>query len=159
MNPQYFSADLRDLFRFLGKRGVRYLIIGGEAVIYHGYARLTGDIDIFYSSDDENAFAVYQALADFWGGPPPAVSGMTELTRPGLILQYGRPPNRIDLVNQIDGVTFEEAWPYRIEETITVDGDTVIVNYIGLNALIKNKEASGRDKDRDDLRFLKAKLN
>jgi hypothetical protein len=61
----YFSEDTQDLLRILGAHGVRYLIVGGEAVIFYGHARLTGDIDIFYDPKAENAVKPYAALIDF----------------------------------------------------------------------------------------------
>jgi len=141
----------------LGRSEVRYLIIGGEAVIYHGYARLTGDIDFFYEISEENANRLYESLKQFWSGQVPAINDAAEFLKPGLVLQYGRPPNRIDLINTISGVTFQEAWESRIEEQVAIEDQVVTVHFMGLDALIRNKESTGRDKDRDDLRYLKSK--
>jgi hypothetical protein len=130
-------------------------VAGGEAVIYHGYARLTGDVDFFYDRSGSNPDRLYAALIDFWGGPPPGIAAAAELAQPGLVLQYGVPPNRIDLINDIDGVSFDEAWEGRVEPRMPVAGGEIPVPYLGLPELVRNKEASGRPKDLDDLAYLR----
>ena len=72
-----------------------------------------------------------------------------------MILQFGVPPNRIDLINDIDGVTFADAWPNRLTLTMPVGTSAVEVFLIGINDLIVNKEASGRHQDHEDLKFLR----
>jgi len=137
----------------LHKHEVKYMIVGGEAVIFYGYARLTGDIDFFYERSEENAERLLNVLLEFWNGSVPGLSGDEELLEPGLILQFGVPPNRIDLINQISGVTFEEAWPSR--ETVALSGPSPIpIHYLGIRCLIQNKKSSGRDKDLDDVQHL-----
>jgi hypothetical protein len=101
---------------------------------------------------------LYDALSEFWGGPPPAISGAADLTQPGLVLQYGVPPNRIDLINDIDGVGFDEAWANRLGVTIRHESGDIPINYLGLRELVRNKEASGRPKDLDDLAYLRRSL-
>jgi len=157
MEVPHFSEDLQDFIRLLAKHGVHYVIVGGEAVIYHGYARLTGDVDFFYESSPENAEKLYAALEDFWRGKVPGVKSSEEFLETGTIIQFGAPPNRIDLINSIAGVSFGEAWTKKIEEKIEIKGKAHPVFYIGLKELIRNKEAIGRHKDLDDLRYLKAK--
>ncbi len=157
MNSHHFSPDVLELLSLLNRFQVRYLIVGGEAVIYHGYARLTGDVDIFYEISHENASRLFESLKEFWGGNVPEIKAASEFMQAGLVLQYGRPPNRIDFINKINGITFQEAWDSHIEESIEVSGQRVPIYFIGLDALIRNKEATGRDKDRDDLRFLTSK--
>lgn len=151
----HFSPDTRAFIESLEAHGVRYLIVGGEAVILYGHARLTGDADFFYSADAANAERLFRALRGFWAGEVPGVASPTDLTEAGMIVQFGRPPNRIDLINQIDGVTFEQAWPGRLEAELTGGKAPTRVTYIGVEALIQNKEASGRPKDLDDLAYLK----
>jgi len=87
------------------------------------------------------------------------VSSSGELLFKGAILQFGVPPNRIDLINSIDAVSFKEAWNSRIEEEIQTKEGGYQVHYIGLEELIRNKEAVRRYKDLEDLRYLKAALN
>ena len=150
----HFSPDIQEFLRLLHQHEVHYVITGGEAVIYHGHARLTGDVDFFYDQGEENARKLYDALNEFWDGDIPDVETSSELTQPGLILQFGRPPNRIDLINQIDGVGFGEAWDTRI--TVTLAGETgdVPVYYLALAALTANKKAAGRPKDLQDIEYL-----
>jgi predicted nucleotidyltransferase len=157
MKARHFSPDVQDFLLLLSRHQVRLMIVGGEAVIYHGYARLTGDVDFFYERTEINTKRLFAAMKDFWEGRIPGIHKASELMKRGMILQFGRPPNRIDLINNIDGIAFQEAWETRIVEKVKIAGSPVEIPFIGLEALIKNKEASGRDKDRDDLRFLKRK--
>jgi len=137
----------------LAKHQVQYMIVGGEAVIYYGYARLTGDIDIFYARSPENAGRLFAALNDFWHENIPGVDTSDELQEPGVIIQFGVPPNRIDLINQISGVEFDDAW--QSHKTVQLEGDSPAdIHYIGLTDLIRNKNASARDKDADDVKHL-----
>ena len=88
----------------------------------------------------------------------PGVAGPQDLSPEGTIIQFGLPPNRIDLINSIDGVEFAEAWSGRVEVIlVTTDGD-VPMSFIGLEALAKNKRATGRPKDLDDLSYLTREL-
>ena len=156
MTPSHFSRDVLDLFVHLQKHGVRLLIVGAEAVIYYGFARLTGDIDLFYEPSLKNCRALYAALREFWSGDVPGIGSARDLARRGQIVQFGFPPNRIDLHNTISGVGFDEAWKDRITEQLLIRGKKVDVRYIGLAALIKNKKAVGRPKDLEDLKYLRA---
>ena len=140
MKSSYFSKDVKEFFYFLNKYEVKYLIVGGEAVIYYGYARLTGDIGIFYQLSEENADRLYEALKEFWGDTIPGLEKKEELGRKGWILQFGVPPNRIDLVNTIDGISFDDAWKHKVTE------------HIRINKKVK------RPKDLEDLKFLYQKI-
>jgi len=155
-----FSKDVLDMLLLLHKKDVRYLIVGGEAVIFHGYARLTGDMDFFYEITSENVRLLYQALLEFWKGKVPGIAAAKELLQVGLVVQFGLPPNRIDLVNQIDGVNFKEAWRNKVIVQLKGPGlDNAFIFYLGREDLIRNKQASGRPKDLDDLRFLESGQN
>ncbi len=154
--PEHFSPDIRDFIRLLAGHDVRYMIVGGEAVIYYGHARLTGDVDFFFDASAENAGRLFSALGEFWKGNIPQVGSAEELREPGLVLQFGVPPNRIDLINGISGMSFTEAWPSRHAVPMTVAGAEVPVVYLGLKDLIRNKAASARPKDLDDLGYLRA---
>jgi|GEM_PF-110230 len=152
-----FSRDVLDFLLLLHKQDVKYLIVGGEAVIFHGYARLTGDMDFFYEATPKNVRLLYEALREFWKGNVPGIAAAKELLQVGLVVQFGLPPNRIDLVNQIDGVNFKEAWRNRLIVRIKGAGlDDAFIFYLGREDLIRNKRASGRPKDLDDLRFLES---
>lgn len=157
LNAGLFSRDILDFLLLLHEQQVRYLIVGGEAVIFHGYARLTGDIDFFYESTLRNVRLLYKALREFWKGNVPGIAVAKELLQIGLVVQFGRPPNRIDLVNQIDGINFSEAWRNKVTVRLKGAGlDNVFIFYLGLEDLIRNKQAVGRPKDLDDLRFFQS---
>lgn len=155
MKAAHFSEDTRDFLGLLAEHNVRYVIIGGEAVIYYGFSRLTGDVDFFYEPSKENSEKLFAALVQFWDGDVPGIGSPGELIQPGLILQFGVPPNRIDLVNSVGGVTFPEVWENRSTEEMEISGRMFPVNFIGLEELIKNKESIGRPKDQEDLKYLK----
>ncbi|MEM0961212.1 MAG: hypothetical protein AAGK21_01570 [Bacteroidota bacterium] len=152
MNATQFSPDTWELLQLLSRHEVMYVIVGGEAVIHYGHVQLTGNIDVFCGTSRDNTDRLYAALLEFWGGDVPGVDGADDL-RPGdQILQFGRPPNRIDLLTSISGVTFEDAWSAR-ECVVADDGTPVYV--ISRDQLIQNKEASGRPKDLSDAAFLR----
>jgi hypothetical protein len=153
----YFSPDAVDLMRTLQLREVRYILIGGEAVIYYGHARLTGDIDFFYDCRADNSGRLFEALVDFWDGDIPGIAKEEELAAENVILQFGRPPHRIDLVSSIDGVSFDRAWENGV--FLEIEGeragvDALRFKLIGLSDLIANKKASNRPRDQEDLEFL-----
>lgn len=156
MKASHFSPDIQDFFFLLSLHKVRYLIVGGEAVIYYGFSRLTGDVDFFFEPTSHNAQRLYRALHEFWQGDVPGVQSTDELMTPGIIIQFGVPPNRIDLVSSITGVTFGEAWKYRTREKVKIKRRLCSIFFIGLDQLIKNKEAVGRHKDFEDLKYLRA---
>jgi hypothetical protein len=151
-----FSRDTLDLFRLLDNLQVKYLIIGGYAVNYYGHLRLTGDVDIYFSNTEENVSRLYNALSDFWGGNIPNLTQSDDLKESDLILQYGIPPNRIDLMNTVDGIDFNEAWNTREDVSVQLQGRSLLLHYISLDLLIKNKEKIQRPKDFEDLEYLKA---
>jgi hypothetical protein len=155
LDPALFSPDTRDLIVLLHKHRVRYLIVGGEAVIYYGHIRTTGDVDFFYDHTGANAQQLFAALDEFWEGHIPNLGRWQELVEPGMVLQFGVPPNRIDLINDIDGVTFADAWLNRLTLTMPVGENTAEVFLIGIDDLIRNKETSGRHQDLEDLKFLR----
>ena len=154
MKSEQFSKDAQEFLRLLAKYEVRYLLIGGIAVIYHGYLRLTGDVDVLYDCSRDNAKKLWGALVEFWGGSVPAVAQPAELEDPNIVVQFGRPPNRIDLIAGLRTVPFDEAWTRRVQEHITVAGVLVPVSVLGLADLRRSKLEAGRKKDLDDLDHL-----
>jgi predicted nucleotidyltransferase len=144
VKASHFSRDIQEILTLLAKHQVKYLIVGGEAVIYYGHVRLTGDVDLFYEASPANAAKLYEALDEFWQGDIPGVDSSEELLEPGIILQFGAPPNRLDLLNTIDAVSFQEAWPNKTTVSVQIEDSTIPVYFIGLNDLIRNKEALGR---------------
>jgi len=125
LDPEFFSNDVRDFLSTLNKNGVRFMIVDGEAVIFYGHVRLTGDIDVFFDRSSDNARRLYGALDEYWQGLIPGVRHPSELQDRGVIFQFGVPPNRIDLLNDIDGVAFDDAWPRRTEVAIGAGSDRI----------------------------------
>lgn len=142
--------DLKDLLRAFNDQGVKYLVVGGYAFGAHAEPRATKDLDLFIRSDKENCQAVFRALAQY-GAP---LTGLTPSDfMDGSAFQIGQPPARIDLLQQIDGVGFDEAWKNRVEGVI--DGE-VRVSIISRTDMIRNKLASGREQDMLDVKTLRA---
>jgi hypothetical protein len=137
--------DLKEFIELLNSHDVRYLIVGGYAVAYHGYPRMTGDIDIFVEVSRENAAKLEAVMAAF--GFASLGLSSNDFLEPGVIIQLGYPPNRIDLITSLSGVTFGEAWEKRVSDV--VDGLTLV--FVGKEALMVNKAAAGRPKDLADL--------
>lgn len=121
------------------------MIVGGYAVGYHGYPRTTGDIDFFVDVSAENAHRIKSAIDDFGFGSLGLTSD--DFQQANRIVQLGYPPNRIDIITAISGVTFAQAWTDRIEDEL----DGIKVVFIGKQTLLANKTASGRSKDKTDL--------
>ena len=102
------QSDLSEFVALLNSHGVEYDVVGGHAVVFHGHPRLTGDIDFFLRSTRENAERVLLVLRDFGFGT--LELRVDDLIAPERIIQLGRPPNRIDLLTSIFGISFDEAW-------------------------------------------------
>ena len=155
MNSSHFSKDIQEFLFLLKKHNVQYLIVGGEAVIYYGLARLTGDVDFYYRNEIDKIVKLYNVLQEFWMGNIPGLKSIDELKEPGFVIQFGVPPNRIDLINKIDNVEFEKAWENKKIEKIKAKKESIPIFYIGLKELIKNKQALNRFKDQEDLKYLR----
>jgi hypothetical protein len=154
MKPDAFPPDILEFLALLEKHSVRYQLIGGTAVIYHDYARLTGDFDFLYERAPANAHRLWDALLEFWGGSVPALHGADELLEEDLIIQFGRPPNRIDLVSSLGSVPFDVAWRNRVDDHVDRGDERVVVRILGLDELRAAKREAGRAKDLDDLEHL-----
>jgi hypothetical protein len=139
------SKDFAEFFELLNKNRVQYLIVGGYAYSVHAEPQYTKNIDIFYENSNENAGRLLKAIEMF--GFKSLKLSLDDFTKPGRIIQIGNPPLRIVLLNDIDGVTFEEAWKGKIRTTY--GGQIVYV--IGKTDLIKNKKAAGRKQDLVDI--------
>jgi hypothetical protein len=122
-----------------------FLLVGAHALAAHGLPRATGDLDIWVRPSEENASKVWRALVRF--GAPLEERARKDLESPDLILQIGVAPCRIDILTNIDGVDFGEAWKNRQYHTL----DKLPIPVIGRAELIKNKKASGRPQDLADL--------
>ncbi|MFN7938072.1 MAG: nucleotidyltransferase [Bryobacteraceae bacterium] len=148
--------DFKDLLSAFHARGVKYLIVGGYAVSFHGQPRATKDLDLFIKADPSNAEAAYMALAAF--GAPLDNIVASDFTDPRLFVRLGREPVAIDILPGIDGVEFESAWERRVEAVI--DGATGLkANFISRQDLIASKLAAGRLRDLADVEELRAAAN
>lgn len=143
------SRDLREFLKSLNANEVEYLVVGAYAVGWHGYPRYTGDIDILVRATPENAERVLRTVADF--GFASLDLDAADFTCPDQVVQFGRQPNRIDIVTSITGVSFDEAW----ETRATGHLDDIPVAFIGRDTLIRNKESTGRAKDLGDAEELR----
>lgn len=140
--------DFKEFLQLLNAHEVKYLIIGGYAVGYHGYPRATGDLDIWVAVDRQNAEKLVVVLQEF-GFDLPDVSPDLFLEE-NKIVRMGLPPVRIELVTTISGVSFQDCYAERVRDTI----EGIPVNLISLPKLKENKQASGRYKDLNDLENL-----
>ena len=142
--------EFLEFLRLLNENDVRYMVIGGYAVAYHGYPRTTADIDIWIARDQENADRMVSALSAFGFGVADLNASLF-LKVNGLV-RMGRAPVRIEILMSIQGVEFDRCFAAR--ESVDFDGTPV--SFIGLEALRENKKATGRHRDLDDLENLPA---
>jgi len=148
MEPIEFPPDFSEFLRSLDANAVEYLLVGGFAVALYGYPRATADLDVWISRRRENAERVVSSLREFGFDTPELVPELFE--QPDGIIRMGTAPIRIKILNDIDGVDFDDCI-IRAEHR-TLSGTKVLV--IGLEDLKANKRASGRPKDLDDLLHL-----
>jgi predicted nucleotidyltransferase len=142
------NSDSIELLKAFDQENIKYLIVGGYAVGFHAEPRYTKEIDIFISTDPENARAIYRTLVAF--GAPLDEIEPEDFQNQELFYQIGVPPNRVDILMGIPGVAFEKAWTNRVQ----TDVDGVPLKYIALDDLIAAKKASGRDQDLMDIKSL-----
>lgn len=142
--------DLKELLSAFNRHGVKYLVVGGYAFGVHAEPRATKDLDLLIRSDEVNSAAVYRALKEY-GAPLDGLSPRDFMD--GSTFQIGQPPARVDVLQRIDGLTFDEAWQNRIEGLVDQE---VQVNVISREDLIRNKLASGREQDVLDAKKLRA---
>jgi hypothetical protein len=142
------TRDLKEFIELLNANGVEYLLVGGWAFGFHATPRYTGDIDFFVKCDEQNATRLKTTLIQF---------GFTELDGfeasfldEERILQFGVPPNRIDILTKISGVKFDDAW----QSKIAGDLDGIKLPIISREFMIRNKTAAGRLKDMADVEAL-----
>jgi hypothetical protein len=143
--------DFEDFLRLLNARRIKYVVIGGYAVAFHGYVRYTGDLDIFVELSAGNAEKLAAALQEF-GFALPQVRPALFLQK-GKIIRLGYEPMRLEILNEIDGVSFEEC--YKRRRRANLGGLTI--NFIALPQLLKNKRATQRLKDLADVEALTVK--
>jgi hypothetical protein len=140
--------DYKDLLSAFHSHGVRYLVVGGFAVISHSQPRFTKEMDLFIKSDPENARAIYAALAEF--GAPLQGIRPEDFTDRNTFFRFGREPKSFDILPLIPGVHFDVAWERRVE-TIIDPASGLTANFISASDLIASKLASGRPRDLADV--------
>lgn len=142
------NRDFKEFIQSLNENDVKYLVIGGYAVALHGHPRYTKDIDIWVRGDIANAQKILKALEQFGFGSLNITK--EDFQDPEQVIQLGRPPRRIDLLNDLTGLNFDECYPSRIHVQI----DNITATFIDLDNLVKSKKASGRHSDLADLEKL-----
>ncbi len=143
------NRDFRDLFLCLNEAGVKYLVVGAYAVIYHSEPRYTKDIDVWVEPTPENARKVWQALVKF--GAPLGDLTVDDLCNPDVLFQMGVIPNRIDIMMDVEGLRFAEAWEKRFASMY--DDQPIFV--LSRDDTIIAKKTAGRDHDLLDVKRLK----
>jgi hypothetical protein len=143
------SPDFKELLKIFEKHKVRYLVVGGYAVMKYSEPRFTKDLDIFIATGQDNASNVYTALKEF--GAPLENLTSEDFTHKGYFYQMGRPPLRVDIMMSIPGIDFDEAW----ENHEVVEFDDLKIYFISRSDLIRAKEASARPQDKIDIDQLK----
>lgn len=145
------NEDYKDMLQRLLSHEAKFLVVGAYAMAAQGYPRATGDLDIWVEPSAENSKKVYAALAEF--GVPIKDLDENTFAEPGIVFQIGVVPRRIDILTAIEGVSFEEG--YAGKEIIEVDN--IPISFLSKRELIKNKESTGREKDKLDVKYLKRK--
>ncbi|MFH0909359.1 MAG: hypothetical protein V1929_11400 [bacterium] len=148
MATALLPKDFKEFLKLLGSKRVKYLLIGGYAVGYHGFPRATADMDIWIALNPQNATKAMEALKTFGFGQEELTAELFQ--KKDQIIRMGRPPFRIEVLTGISGVEFEACYKRRVVDTI----DGVKINIINLQDLKRNKKASGRHKDLEDLQHL-----
>ena len=142
------SNDFREFLESLNSRGIDYVIVGAHSLAFHARPRYTGDLDILVRATPENAAKLVDLLNHFGFADPGFKE--SDFAEPEQLIQLGRPPNRIDLLTSITGVTTEEA----LASKVSTELDEIPVFILGKDALIRNKRAVGRPQDIADLNTL-----
>jgi len=144
----FVNSDFSDLLRIFNDHSVRYMVVGGYAVVQYAEPRFTKDLDMLISTDTKNAEAVYNALLEFEA----PLAGLTwqDFAEEGFFFQMGVAPVRVDILMGIPGIQFEECWSRRME----VDFEGLKVIFISKQDLIASKRAAGRPQDLIDADLL-----
>jgi hypothetical protein len=138
------NQDYKEMLSTLLEENVKFLLVGAYALAALGYPRATGDMDIFIQPDENNAKKVYKALIKF-GAPLQNITA-DDFSTPGTIFQIGVIPRRIDIINSIDGVTFENAY----RDRVIIEIESLSIPVLSKDDMIRNKTSTGRAKDKVD---------
>ena len=142
------NQDFVDLLQAFVAADVRFLIVGAYALAHHGRPRATGDLDVWVDPTPDNAARIMRGLAAFVAPIHDVHEG--DFAAPGIVFQIGVPPGRIDILTELTGISFDQAWPGRESGRF---GD-LTVDFLGRDAFIRNKRATGRMKDLGDVEGL-----
>ncbi len=142
------NPDFREFIELLNANGVEYLVVGGYAVGYHGRPRYTGDIDFWIAVSADNSQKMLQTLREFGFGSLAITAD--DLQKEDIVIQLGYEPNRIDILTSVTALSFDDCFL----RSIKANFDGLLVNFIHLDDLKKNKAATGRGKDLGDLEGL-----
>lgn len=145
-----FSSDFRDFIGALNNQQVEYILVGGLSVYAHGYGRTTGDMDIWTNQTEDNYVKLSSAFQEF-GMPVFDMTLEAYLSADKDVFSFGRSPQKIEILTQVKGLVFEQAYPS--SEFREIEG--VMLRLIGRDDLIKAKEAVNRLKDQLDVQMLK----
>lgn len=143
------NKDFREFLKLLDSKNVKYLLIGGYAVIAYGHPRLTLDLDVAIANDARNIELVVEALAEFGFAGDEKLSPLL-FAEPKSVVRAGYPPVKVEIVNYLKGVEFAEAYDRRVRRS----AEDLEFNLISLTDLLANKTAVGRDKDLLDVKEL-----
>jgi len=141
--------DLQEFIECLNSSKVEYLVVGALAVSWYGFPRYSADVDFLIRPSLDNAKRLLEAIRMFGIGS--LTLSAEDFAVPDKVVQLGVQPNRIDLMTSITGVSFEDAWDSRVSGAV----EGIPVQFIGRTALLRNKEATGRPKDRIDAEELR----
>ena len=143
------SNDLREFIELLNSLKVEFVIVGAHALAWHGLPRYTKDVDFLINTSPENAQTMANLIDAFGFGSTGLGADDFQIT--DQVIQLGMEPNRIDILTGISGVPWEEAWASKVSAEL----DGLPVWYLGKDAYIKNKLASGRPQDFADVARLR----
>lgn len=147
------NQDFKEFIALLNEKKVKYLVVGGYAVAYHGYPRYTKDIDIWIWLNEENAESVIDVIDDFGFSSLGLV--VSDFLNPENVIQLGFPPARIDLLTDLLELNFEECFSKKEISTF----EDIPINFIDVDSLIKTKIATNRPQDQVDAEKLTDKHN
>lgn len=142
------NKDFKEFIELLNKNDVRYLVVGGYALAFHGFPRYTKDIDLWVWVNQENAKNLVKTLKEF--GFSSLDMKEEDFLSPGYVIQLGQPPGRIDLLTSVTGLDFEACYESRVRAEI----QGLEIDFIDLESFKKNKKAVGRHQDLADLENL-----
>lgn len=142
--------DWKELLELLNSNNVKYVVVGGHALAFHGLPRFTSDLDCFVLADKDNAINVRKALIEFGYGS--SDFDIVDLEMPNKVFMLGVAPYRIDLITHIDGVSFEEVYSSAVQGNL----GSVPVKFISREMFLKNKRSTGRTKDQADVEALES---